>query len=266
MIAVLAVLTAVSTACKKESNEDKLYRQLIKESKKDGLSSLLADITPDNIGQLLKGNILFSSGEEAAKFEDFVRKIYFIRYTDLYPSLENLINVAFSDEVTLPDERDRDFAKHAALFILASEYTQLEKDKPSKEQVKKHLKNCDSADIYFGILLLTRIDKEEGFHFADKIINDENVSLVAKVVLSVGMIPFEYTGGYVILNEAAKYVKLNETVEYNALNEEERIAVATIDYYLPVMMEYYSLYNGQFATNTEIVIDTTAISSPKETD
>jgi len=243
-----------------------LYKQLIEEEEKDGAPPFLYNVTPENIERLNGRTISFADSKNYPKFSFFKEKIWFIKHSNLYPTLDNLIKVALSDEnnhiyagktfsqiMLLGHNKepmkqvmkylDDYHAKKSAFCLLALRVTQLEKDKPSMEQVKQYLENCGNAEfIVSGIPLLTKLDKEEGFRFADKIINDEAVPLEEKTNLVFLMMSFGYTGGYIILNEIAKSDK------------------GSIKSNFPMHMDYYSRYNGQFATNTKIVIDTTTIS------
>lgn len=198
ILAVLVILTASSAVYGDENQKAELYKQLFEEAKKDGLP-MLNDTTPENIGELTSTLIKFVNSEDEVKFSLLQNKISFIERTGLYPSLENLINAAFSDGdgtiyamMTMKqisdlegNELSRDRArkyrddyniKVRAFHILTSKYMQLEEDKPSVEQVKKYLEKCENIGIIVsGIPLLIKLDKKEGFRFADDIMRNENV-------------------------------------------------------------------------------------------
>ena len=256
VIALLALLTASSVVYGEEDNITELYKQLIEESKKDGTPGL-DDITPENIEKLGSlGSDDFADREKANKYSIFREKCYFIRNSGLYPTLDNLIHVV------LFDKGDPERAKANAFSILDSEYARLEKD-PSLEQLKKHLEDCNKIRAMFksipeeerseydasnnlrtiieAIRLLTRLDKEEGFCHADEFVKDKEVSAYLKMIFFRNMMEFEYTGGYVILDELAELAKQDDRHMQNDLSR---------------LIDYYSEYNGQFATNTDVIINT----------
>jgi len=208
MITVLVALTASSVVYGEEElgkERQKLYQQLI-DQEKDEFVELFGTwrpdgFTPENIEDLTMMKINAGPGR-GPRISLLQGKISFIRGSGLYPTLENVMKVAFSDEddsiyaEMTPSQlseliKDRSeegrkyfryyYDKIRAFRILASECMPLEKDHPSVEQVKKFLENCqDIGIIVSGIPLLTKLDKEEGFHFTDKILKDENVPAETK--------------------------------------------------------------------------------------
>ena len=248
------VIINTNQKSKKQLHREKLelYRQLIEEGKKNGFPRL-ENTAPEDIEKLTMMHIRFVDSENGVKFSLLQNQILFIKYSHLYPSFENVMKVALSEENDNIDKNEDNFgskdyiyAQKMAFRILTSKYSNFEKDAQSAEPVKKYLENCNNIEVVVtGIPWLTKLDKEEGFRLADKIMNDEKVPLTNKIRLFHKMTRFEYTGGYVILDEVAK--SDNYYVKYD----------------FSAMMKYYTRHNGKFATNTEIVIDTRTISNEK---
>lgn len=236
---IIFLVSVVIFTCKGENIEKmKQYSDLLEEGKISGIADLLKGVTPENIEQKILYVSIQSDKEREEKFYSFQAKLHFIKETAIYPSLDNLISVGLSENKYSKN------ARVIALRILASKYTKLETNKPSVNAVEDFLKNCIDIELEIeGVPLLTRLDKGKGFAVADKIISDKGIGLKDKMNLSCRLIPFAYTGGYMILKEL---IKSNDPI---------------IKLNIPMLIDYYEQYNGEKATNTEITIDTTAIAT-----
>ncbi len=216
-----------------DMEKNKQYSLLIEEWKNSALASWLHDITPENVERKFLYRTTQSDRETEEKFYYFQKLLLFIHFSELYPSLENLLKIA------LEGGQDDVNAQIAALRILSSPHTKLEKSAPSVQMVSEFLAECENVRIVIeAVPLLTRIDQEKGYAFADTLIRDKNITLKDKMILSLHLMHFAYTGGYVTLP--------------NLIESDDAIIKSN----LPILLDYYSRYNGKFVTNTEIIIDT----------
>jgi len=194
---IAVTVASVLYAGERETKKTAYYSQLINESQKAGLT--IEGLSPQNIEKYSFMLIQFADQKKEERFYYLQKQINFIRFADLYPSLDNLLKTALSDD------KQNINIQTMAWGILASPFTKLEKNKPTTEEIIKFIETCkNNAIISEAIPVLVKLDKAKGFAAADEFINNSKVSLKDKMRLSLALMPFEYTGGYVILKDLLK--------------------------------------------------------------
>ena len=202
------------------------YRdELVNEAKNLGI-----DVDSEKLYYLLFRDRQFVDPAKASKYLFLQLKISYWNITKKAATASNL-TASISNPGNVSEQ-------YAAFLVLNSD--EMGSFVIDVSSLKKILEESDSEDIKGEcIALVTRFDRNEGFKEADKFMTNDVYSLKSKVKLNIGLMKYEYTGGYGILKE----ILLNNP------------SVSPAKYSIPILLDYYRTHDGEKATGSEEVIN-----------
>jgi len=221
-----SALDATALLGHKGIKDKRLMESLLQEAKALGFHS----IDQSNIGNIRFLGGQFMDYESESRFRLLQNRVNYALIFNLEPSIENLTKTIRSKG----DHRKYHFGCIAALETLNSLPDQ-ELRGIATEDIQACFDRHEEWLVKTGcVRLITKIDRKTGFRNADEFMRNENVTLRAKVFLAMGLIRYDYLGGYPIMKDAL--CSLDPMVRSN----------------VPVLMAFFERKDGEQAGNVEI--------------